>query len=69
VIDAVIGTWEAHRHGSEPLSATVRRLGIDSFAATLEAVLEDRWATGPEPTDTDVAAPVTRRRPATAAVA
>ncbi|HEU5150670.1 MAG TPA: nitrite/sulfite reductase [Iamia sp.] len=57
VIDAVIGTWEAHRHGSESLSATVARLGIDAFAATLEAVLEDRWATGPEPTETAVLAP------------
>jgi ferredoxin-nitrite reductase len=51
VIDAVVGTWEAHRHGSEGLSATVRRLGLDAFAATLEAVLEDRWATGPEPAE------------------
>jgi sulfite reductase beta subunit-like hemoprotein len=49
VIDAVIGTWEATRHGGETLSATVARLGIDAFSATLEAVLEDRWASGPEP--------------------
>lgn len=57
VVDAVIGTWEAHRHGGETLSATVHRLGLDVFAATLEAVLADRWATGPEPAD-DVAVPV-----------
>jgi sulfite reductase beta subunit-like hemoprotein len=60
VIDAVIGTWEAHRHGSEPLSATVARLGIDAFAATLEAVLDDRWATGPEPTESDTPVPTPR---------
>lgn len=61
VVDAVVGTWESIRHGGETLSATVHRVGADAFAATLEAVLDDRWATGPEPADTDVAAP---RRPA-----
>ncbi|HYI60595.1 MAG TPA: nitrite/sulfite reductase [Acidimicrobiales bacterium] len=61
VVDAVIGTWEATRHGGETLSATVARLGLGAFTATLEAVLDDRWATGPEPDDTAVAAP---RRPA-----
>lgn len=69
VVDAVIGTWEAHRHGSESLSATVARLGIDAFAATLEAVLDDRWATGPEPTDTAVAVPAPSPRAAVPAVA
>jgi ferredoxin-nitrite reductase len=51
VVDAVIGTWEATRHSGETLSATVARLGLDAFTATLEAVLDDRWATGPEPDD------------------
>lgn len=49
VVDAVIGTWEATRHGGETLSATARRVGLDAFAAALESVLDDRWATGPEP--------------------
>jgi hypothetical protein len=48
-IDAVIGVWEAVRHGGETLGRTVRRLGIDAFAAHLEAQLAERWATGPEP--------------------
>jgi len=52
VVDAVIGTWEAHRHGSESLADTFHRLGADTFAATLESVLDDRWATGPEPDGT-----------------
>ena len=33
----------------ETLSATVHRLGIDAFAAHLEAQMDQRWATGPEP--------------------
>jgi sulfite reductase beta subunit-like hemoprotein len=60
VLDAVIGTWEATRHGGESLSATVHRLGIDAFAAALESVLDDRWATGAEPEGTDVPAPAAR---------
>lgn len=60
VVDAVIGTWEATRHGGESLSTTVHRLGIDAFAAALESVLDDRWATGAEPEDTDVVAPAAR---------
>jgi sulfite reductase beta subunit-like hemoprotein len=47
-ITAIVGTWEALRHHGEPLGATVRRLGIDAFAAQLEAALSDRWASGPE---------------------
>lgn len=73
VLDAVIGTWEASRHGGETLSETVARIGHDAFAAVLESVLDDRWATGPEPEaatqeegTTPVAAP-TRATPATTA--
>lgn len=49
VTDALVGLWEATRHPGEPLGRTARRLGLDAVAAHLEAVLEDRWATGPEP--------------------
>ena len=48
-IDAVVGVWEAVRHSGETLGVTVRRLGIDAFAAHLESQLAERWATGPEP--------------------
>lgn len=54
VVDAVVGVWEALRRSGEPLSSTVHRVGIDGFAAHLEGVMEERWATGPEPTDTPV---------------
>lgn len=58
VVDAVVGLWEATRHPGEAMGATMRRLGLDAVAAHLEAVMDDRWATGPEPDD-DLAAPAT----------
>lgn len=48
-IDAVVGVWEAMRHGSEPIGRTVRRVGVDAFAAHVDAVMAGRWAAGPEP--------------------
>ncbi|MCU1499095.1 MAG: hypothetical protein JWM47_3048 [Acidimicrobiales bacterium] len=54
-VDAVVGVWEAVRRSGETLSATVARIGIEGFAANLEAVMAERWATGPEP---DVVPPV-----------
>lgn len=54
-VDAVIGVWEAIRRAGETLSNTVARIGIDGFAANLETVMEERWATGPEPDETVVA--------------
>ena len=54
-VDAVIGVWEAIRRAGETLSNTVQRIGIDGFAANLETVMEERWATGPEPDETVVA--------------
>lgn len=48
-VDAIVGAWEAMRRGNEPLGRTVRRVGIDAFAAHLDAVMADRWAAGPEP--------------------
>ena len=48
-VDAVVGLWEAMRRDGETLSATVHRIGHGGFAAHLEAVMADRWASGPEP--------------------
>jgi ferredoxin-nitrite reductase len=47
--DAIVGVWESLRRSGEPLSATVQRIGIDAVAAHLEAVMAERWASGPEP--------------------
>jgi hypothetical protein len=44
------------RHGNEPLGRTVRRVGIEAFAAHLDAVMAGRWATGPEPEDAAIGA-------------
>jgi sulfite reductase beta subunit-like hemoprotein/nitrite reductase/ring-hydroxylating ferredoxin subunit len=48
-VDAVVNTWEALRHGAEPLSETVTRVGPEAFAAYIEAVVGEAWASGPEP--------------------
>jgi sulfite reductase beta subunit-like hemoprotein len=48
-VDAIVGTWESLRHGAETLGATVQRVGHAGFAAHIETVMQDRWATGPEP--------------------
>lgn len=56
VVDAAVGAWEAVRHGAETIGQTVQRLGVDAFAAHIAAVLDDRWATGPEPEETALAA-------------
>ena len=37
---------------------TVNRIGHDAFAAHVEAMMHERWATGPEPVDAADAAPV-----------
>ena len=47
-VSAIVGTWEALRHHGEALGATVRRLGVDAIAAQVEAVLQERWASGEE---------------------
>ncbi len=54
-VDAVIGVWEALRRAGETLSASVHRIGHEGFAAHLEAVMAERWETGPEPDETSVA--------------
>ncbi len=48
-VDAIVGTWEALRHHGESLTGAVRRLGLDAFSNQVTAVLDDRWASGPEP--------------------
>ncbi|MGI8758458.1 MAG: Rieske 2Fe-2S domain-containing protein [Acidimicrobiales bacterium] len=48
-VEAVVGTWESLRHAGEGLGPTVARIGHDAFARHLEAVMDERWATGPEP--------------------
>ena len=53
-VEAVVGAWEAQRHSSETLAQTVHRIGADAFAAHLEAVMDERWASGPEPVPTAV---------------
>ena len=50
-VDAICGTWESLRHGPETLGQTVRRMGHEAFAAHLESVLRERWATGAEEPD------------------
>jgi sulfite reductase beta subunit-like hemoprotein len=48
-IEAVVGAWEALRHPGEGLGDTVARVGADAIAAHVAALLDGRWATGPEP--------------------
>ncbi|MDQ4134002.1 MAG: Rieske 2Fe-2S domain-containing protein, partial [Actinomycetota bacterium] len=57
-VDAITGTWESLRHGSETLGQTVNRLGREAFAAHIEAVMKGRWETGPEPGDEPPPPPV-----------
>ena len=47
-VDAIVGSWEAMRDAGEPLGRTVRRIGLDAFAAHLTSVMDERWASGPE---------------------
>jgi len=55
-VDAVVGTWEAMRHGAESLGQTALRLGTDAFAAHIEAVMHERWTADEDPTAEPVAA-------------
>lgn len=48
-VTAIVGTWEALRHPGESLGALTRRLGHDALSAQVQASLEERWASGPEP--------------------
>jgi ferredoxin-nitrite reductase len=62
-IDAVVGTWEALRHGADTLGVTVRRVGLGAFAKQIGAALDRRWAAGPEPAAGDPVAAVTVAAP------
>ena len=48
-VDSIVGAWESLRHGSETLGQAVNRIGHEAFAANVEAMMQERWATGPEP--------------------
>jgi sulfite reductase beta subunit-like hemoprotein len=52
-VTAIVGTWESLRRHGEALGTTARRVGLDAFSAQVQAVLDDRWAAGPE-TDHDL---------------
>jgi sulfite reductase beta subunit-like hemoprotein len=54
-VDAVVGAWEAVRHGSESIGQTVQRMGADAYAAHVESVMQERWASGPEVPPVEVA--------------
>jgi nitrite reductase (NADH) small subunit/3-phenylpropionate/trans-cinnamate dioxygenase ferredoxin subunit len=47
-----VGAWESLRHGAETLGRTVNRIGHEAFAANVETMMHERWASGPEPADT-----------------
>jgi hypothetical protein len=54
MVDAIIGVWEALRERGETLSETVRRFGLEVCQAQIAAVFQDRWESGPEPTEAPV---------------
>jgi sulfite reductase beta subunit-like hemoprotein len=53
-VEVVVGIWESMRHGGETLGQTVNRVGHEAFAAHMEAVMRERWGSGPGPTDADL---------------
>ncbi len=58
-VDAIVGLWESVREPREGLSDTVARLGFDAVTAHLEAVMDERWASGPEVEESErVLAPI-----------
>ncbi|CAA9238070.1 MAG: hypothetical protein AVDCRST_MAG50-1516 [uncultured Acidimicrobiales bacterium] len=50
-VDAVVGNWESMRRAGESIGQTVRRIGVEAFALSIEAAMHERWASGPEPAD------------------
>ena len=50
-VEVVVGIWESMRHGGETLGQTVNRVGHAAFAAHIEAVMHERWGSGPEPAE------------------
>ena len=53
-VTAIVGTWEALRHPGESLGRTVRRFTPEAFSQQITAALADRWAAGPELTESAV---------------
>ena len=60
-VEVMVGVWESFRHGSETLGQTVNRVGEEAFGAHIEAVMDDRWGTGPEPPERPGDGPVAAR--------
>jgi sulfite reductase beta subunit-like hemoprotein/nitrite reductase/ring-hydroxylating ferredoxin subunit len=60
-VEVMVGAWESLRHGPETLGQTVNRVGEEAFAAHMEAVMHDRWGTGPEPPEQPGDGPVAAR--------
>ncbi|HYH50752.1 MAG TPA: Rieske 2Fe-2S domain-containing protein [Acidimicrobiia bacterium] len=58
-VEAIVGTWESLRHGPETLGQTANRIGPDAFAAHIAAVMDERWASGPEDEPQPTPAPAT----------
>ena len=64
-VEAIVGSWESLRHGPESLGQTANRVGPDAFAAHIAAVMEERWASGPEDDGEGAPIPVTPAIPGT----
>ena len=56
-VTAIVGTWEALRHPGESLGRTVRRFTAEAFSQQITAALADRWAAGPEISESSVLVP------------
>ena len=57
-VEAIVGTWESLRRSAETLGQTVHRVGQEGFAAHIEAVMQGRWATGPETAEGPGSSPI-----------
>jgi sulfite reductase beta subunit-like hemoprotein len=62
ITGAIVGIWEALREKGETLTDTVRRMGVDVFAAQIAAVFKGQWEPGEEPAETPVLPAVPRSR-------
>jgi sulfite reductase beta subunit-like hemoprotein len=68
-VEVVVGIWESMRHGGETLGQTVNRVGHEAFAAHIEAVMQERWGSGPEPSADPEPEPLAAAEPVLAAAA
>jgi sulfite reductase beta subunit-like hemoprotein len=62
ITGAIVGIWEALREKGETLTGTVRRMGVDLFAAQIAAVFKGQWEPGEEPAEAPVLPTVPRSR-------